>query len=211
MRARSINEILNEKFRAVELEGIWKDAIGSPELLGTWFVYGDTKQGKTTLSMMLAKYLSGFGRVFYNAIEEGVSLSVQNAYKRVGMHEAKGSVALEKETIEEMIKRLQRLKSPNIVFVDSVQFADMKFADYKKIKQMFPSKLFIYISHVNNKKPDGAAARGIWRDASVVFRVEGFKAFPISRFGGDNKEIIINQQLADVYWGMFPDQPMRQK
>jgi hypothetical protein len=157
------------------------------------------------MAMMLAKYLSMYGRVFYNSIEEGVSKSIQDAYRRVNMQEAKGRVMLEKETIAEMIERLRRSKSPEIIFVDSVQFAEMRFAEYKKIKDSFPRKLFIYISHMENGKPDGIVARKIWRDASVVFKIDGFKAFPISRFGGNGEPVTINKELADKYWLPFRD------
>ncbi|KAA6342187.1 hypothetical protein EZS27_010041 [termite gut metagenome] len=149
--------------------------------------------------MMLAKYLTKFEKVFYNSVEEGLSRSVQIAYERVGMIEASGRITLERESLEKMIERLQKRKSPNIAFVDSFQFMGMTFKDYKKLKTMFPRKLFVFVSHVANGQPDGKAAVALWRDASVSFKVEGFRASPISRFGG-GQYIDIDREKAAAYW-----------
>jgi lipoate-protein ligase A len=89
--------------------------------------------------MMLAKYLTKFEKVFYNSVEEGLSRSVQIAYERVGMIEASGKITLKKEGLEAMIERLQKRKSANIVFVDSLQFLGITFKDYKRLKTMFPA------------------------------------------------------------------------
>jgi hypothetical protein len=85
--------------------------------------------------------------------------------------------------------------------IDTVQFAELTFSEYKKIKLMYPDKLFIYVSHTEGKMPEGKVARKILKDASVAIRVEGFKGFPVSRYGG-GKTIIINEERADEYWGL---------
>ena len=62
-------------------------------------------------------------------------------------------------------------------------------------------KQFIYVSHVDGKKPEGNVAKRIWRDANVAWRVEGFKAFPVGRYGG-GEPIIVAEELAEEYWGI---------
>jgi hypothetical protein len=123
---------------------------------------------------------------------------VQIAYERVGMIEASGRITLEREGLEAMIERLKKRKSANIVFIDSLQFLGITFRDYKRLKTMFPRKLFIFISHVANGQPDGKAAVALWRDASVSIRVEGFRAFPIGRYGG-GEHIDIDAERAAAY------------
>lgn len=154
--------------------------------------------------MQLAKYLTKFGRVGYNSVEEGVSLSIQEAYNRVNMKEVAPKVLLlDKETVPELIVRLDKPKSPSIVFIDTVQFWDLKFSEYKELKSRYPHKLFIYISHQDGRNPDGHVAKRIWRDANVIFEVEGFKAFVTGRYGGNpDAEIIINEERAARYWGL---------
>jgi hypothetical protein len=199
MRAYSVKNVLDAKFKTLPFDGRWKAAIGTPELTGSWIVYGPPKNGKTSFAMMLAKYMTNFGRVLYNSIEEGLSQSVQSAYRRVNMDDVSGRIILEKELIDDMIKRLKKSKSPQIIFIDSVQFMEMKFSEYRDLKEMFPHKLFIYISHIEGKKPEGTTARRIWRDANVSIYIEGFRAFPVGRYNGEGY-IDINKERAAEYW-----------
>jgi hypothetical protein len=185
-RAYSIRNVLDAKFNTLDFDGVWKAAIGCPERTGSWLIFGPPKHGKTSFAMMLAKYLTRFERVYYNSVEEGLSRSIQLAYERTGMEEvAAGRILLEKETVEDMRKRLSVPKSPNVVFIDSIQFAEMTFSDYKALKRRFPHKLFIFVSHVRGGQPEGSTALRIWRDANVAIRVAGFRAFPTGRYGGD--------------------------
>ncbi len=200
-RAYSVNNVIDAKFKTLELEGEWKEAIGSPEMSGSWFVYGPPKNGKTSFAMLLVKYLARFRRVAYNSIEEGLSLSIKMAMKRVNMIEVGGKLVLVKKEMAELVEYLSKHKSPDIIVIDSVQFMELTFEEYKKLKSMFPNKLFIYISHVEGRQPEGLTARKIWRDASVVFRIEGFKAFPVSRYGG-GQPVVISEDRASEYWGM---------
>lgn len=198
-RAWSVTDIYEAKFDELEFDGDWLRAIGKPERTGSWIIMGLTKSGKTTLSMMLAKYLTTFGRVYYNSIEEGKSKSIQEAYKRVGMIDAAGKMIMKKESYEKMITRLKRHKSPEFVFIDTVQFMEMKFREYKELKEMFPSKIFIYVSHMQGKQPDGITALKIMRDANVIVRVEGRRAFFVTRYEGEGY-IDIDTEYAVKYW-----------
>lgn len=198
-RVYSVKNVVDAKFNTLELDGVWKEAIGTPELTGSWFIYGPPKNGKTSFAMQLVKYLTKFKRVAYNSVEEGLSLSIQNAIERVNMAEVSGKMVLiGKEEVVQLIDRLSRRKSPDIIVIDSVQFLELKFNEYKRLKTLFPNKLFIYISHIDGKHPDGITARKIWRDASVVFRVDSFKAFPVSRYGG-GEPIVISKEKAKEY------------
>lgn len=201
-QALSISKVLNVKFHTLEVDGEWSAAIGQPELTGSWMIYGAPKNGKTTFAMMLAKYLSKFVRVAYDSVEEGLSQSVQMAMERVGMKEVSGRVVLlDKEPIADLVKRLHRQKSPDVVIIDSVQFLDPSFSEYKKLKTAFPDKLFVYVSHVSGRQPEGQVAKRIWRDANVYFRIEGYRAFPVSRYGGGGTIDIWAERAAE-YWAL---------
>lgn len=204
-RAYSVANVKDAKFKTLEFTGKWKEAVGSPELTGTWFIYGPPKNGKTSFAMMLAKYLTGFKRVAYNSVEEGLSLTIQMAMDRVSMNDVGTKfILLDKENVEEIIERLDKHVSPAVIFIDSCQFMDLKFSEYKLLKSRYPNKLFIYISHVEGKNPEGNTAKRIWRDANVIFRIEGFTAFTTSRFGGDGN-VIISEERAKAHWGLKYD------
>jgi hypothetical protein len=199
-RAYSVSMIMNRKLRTMDFTGDWLAACGKPEPCGSWIIYGATKNGKTSFCMLLAKQLSQFGKVYYDSIEEGVSLSIKEALSRYDMQEL-GSrfLLLDKEDVEDLKARRFKRQSADFIIFDSVQFAELKFSEYKQLKALFPDKLFIYVSHIDNGVPAGLTARKILRDANIAFKVEGFKAFPVGRYGG-GEPLVICQELSENYW-----------
>lgn len=201
-RAYSVANVEDAKFNILPFDGIWRDAVGCPELTGTWFIHGPVKNGKTSFAMQLAKYLTNFSRVAYDSVEERLSLSIREAMRRVNMNEvARKFILIDDDEVGDLVDRLKKHKSPDIIFIDSVQFLALKQSEYKMLKKTFPKKLFIYISHIEGRLPEGATARRIWKDSAISFRIEGFKAFPVGRFGG-GEPIVINEELARDYWGL---------
>lgn len=201
-RAYSIRNVLDAKFKTLDFEGEWLDAVGQPELGGSWMIFGGTKNGKTSLAMMLARYLTRFCRVAYDSVEEGLSLSIQNCVERTFEGEAnRRFLLLNKESVEELTERLSRRVSPDAVVIDSVQFMGLRWEEYKQLVERFPHKLFIFVSHVDGNLPEGRVARKIWRDADVYIRVEGFRGFPVGRYGG-GEPIDIYPERAVRYWDM---------
>jgi hypothetical protein len=171
-------------------------------MTGSILIYGDVKQGKTDFAMQFGKYLTKFGRVAYNSVEEGLSKTIQMAVSRNDMKEVGSKfILLNKESVYELVQRLRRHRSPNIIVIDSVQFSELRFSEYKLLKEEFKHKLFIFISHVKGRLPDGSVAMKIYRDANIICRVEGFRMFPVSRYGG-GEYINISDELATAYWAL---------
>lgn len=199
-RAISVDEMYKMKFKLLDFDGDWAALIGLPELTGCWTIYGDSGNGKTTFNLQLAKYLTRFGKVAYNTIEEGAKATFQRAFIQVGMKACKGKlIVLDKESYQELRTRLSKPKSPSIIIIDSVQYFDADKRMIKALVREFPNKLFIFISHVEGNKPQGSTAKAVLYDSDVKIRVEGFKAFPISRYGGTTPYVIW-QEGADDYW-----------
>jgi Predicted ATP-dependent serine protease len=202
-RAYSIKDILNKKYETLEFKGIWEKAVGKPQKAAIWFVMAPPKSGKTTFTMMLSKYLTNFLRVAYNFIEEGTEMTTQKVLIRLNMEEVSGKmIVIEKEPFDELVIRLKKHKSPSVVVIDSIQFMELTFKQYKYLKETFPTKAFILVSHMEGNKPDGNAAVRMWRDADVTFKIEGFRAFPTSRYGGEGTPIDIDAEKAEAYWGI---------
>lgn len=207
-RAISNINVLAARFEVAEFSSEWLASFGRPELRGTWIIWGDSGSGKTTFTLMLCKYLANFGRVAYNSLEQGLSLSLQKAWERVGMIEAGNSVILlNKEELPELRARLNKRKSPEIIVIDSLQYLDQfTWKKFKDLKRDYPDKLFIFISQVDKagNLADKLAVR-IRFDADIKIKVEGFKAFVTTRYEDSEKgeggaDFIIWEQGAAEYW-----------
>jgi hypothetical protein len=200
-RAISVNEIMNTNRRAMAFEGGWLESFGSPERTGSWLIWGNSGNGKTRFALQLAKYLCNFGKVAYNALEEGNSMSMRMAIEDVGMMEVQRRFVLyDKEPIGDLFERLEKKKSPDFVFIDSAQYSGMNYKQYQLLVDSFRHKQFIIVSHADGKLPAGQVARSIRYDSHCKIWVEGYRAFPTSRYGG-GKPFTIWHQGAYEYWG----------
>lgn len=206
-RAISNKNVLTARFEVAEFDGAFLASFGKPELRGSWIVYGGSGSGKTTFLMQLCKYLTRFRRVAYNSLEQGLSLSLQKAWERVRMDEA-GSriILLNKESLKDLRVRLSKKQSPDVVVIDSVHYwFGLKVADVMKLKDDFPSKLFIFVSHEKRGLPDGIVAEKIRYDSEIKMRVEGYKVFVTTRYevaerGEGGADFVIWEQGAQGYW-----------
>jgi hypothetical protein len=201
-RAATSMQILNSKFEEIPFEGVWKELFGTPELSGCWIIWGESSNGKTAFALQLAKYLCQYTRVVFNSIEEGISKGLRDAIRRESMIEAQGRfLILDKDSIESLEERLLRRKSPGVVIIDSIQYTGLNKITAKELVDRHPSKLFIFTSHASGKYPEGRTANAIRYHANVKIRVEGFRAFIQSRYGGDlSKYYEIYKDGADRYW-----------
>ena len=195
-RAITVDQMYKKKFNIMEFEGVFKASFGKPQLGGTWIVWGNSSQGKTNLCMQLAKYLTTFGKVAYNSFEEGVSMSFKNTLQRNNMNDvASQFIILDGEGVADLKKRLKKRRSPNIIIIDSQQHAKISKDGYAAMKQEFPNKLFIYVSHARGKLPKGEVADFIRYDADLKIRVEGFRAFVDGRLN----------EAEGVFYDIYPE------
>jgi hypothetical protein len=200
-RAISVNDLLNRKFKGLEFEGEWLESFGQPEITGTWLIWGNSGNGKTRFALQLAKYLSGFCKVVYNSLEEGMSMSLQRAVEQVDFRKCKNNVMiLDKEHIDDLIKRLAKPRSAEVVIIDSLQYTGMTYREYKTIKDRFRNKLFVFVSHAEGKMPEGRVARSVRFDANVKIWIEDYKAYPVSRYGGGKPYVIWDNEYESLIY-----------
>ena len=190
-RAISVRDILDKKYETFPFEKKWKDAFDTPESSGVWFIWGNSGNGKTSFVMQLCKDLCKYDRVAFNSLEEGTCLTVQNNLKRFGMAEVNRRLSFIKEDIPALKERLRRHKSFNIVVVDSIQYTQMTYKDYIRLKEEFPDKLFIFLSHARGKNPKGDTATSVMYDADLKIWVEGYVAYSKGRYRGETGQYTI--------------------
>lgn len=201
-RAVSVHQLMQTKYDMVKLDGMWANMIGPEiELKGGVFIWGDSGFGKTRFSLNLAKYLSQFERVLYNSMEEGNSATQQIAWQEAQMVDVKGRVhLLDNEPMDELKARLAKRQCPRICFIDSYQYSGMSFDAWKKLKSDNRDKLFIFLSHAEGRRPQGRTADRVRYDCGIKIFIDGFVAYPRSRYGG-NVPMVLWEEGARRYHG----------
>lgn len=190
------------KKKTIPFTGEWAEAFGQPERTGIWFVWGQSGNGKTSFLMQLSKELCKFGRVAYNSLEQGTSLSMQQTLALNAMGEVGGKfILLNREPIEEMSERMARPKSPDFYIIDSFQYTGMTAQQYADFVSRHRNKLIIFVSQADGRNPDGRPARKAMYDADQKIFVEGFKAISKGRFFGPKGDYTVWEEGAARYWG----------
>lgn len=197
-RALYPTQLESKKMATMAFDGPWLALVGQPERSGSWLIWGNSGNGKTSFALQLAGYLTRFGRVAYNSLEEGISESLKRSVKINGLVGIKNLILLDKEPLDELTERLERPKSPAIVIIDSIQYTGLNYRDYKNLRDSFRNKLFVFVSHAEGREPAGRTARSIRYDANVKIHIEGYVAYAVSRYGG-GKPYVIWEQGADNY------------
>ena len=201
-RALSVSDVLRMKKETYPFEGVWAEAFGTPEKNGVWFVWGNSGNGKTSFMLQLCKELSKFGKVAYDSLEEGASLTMKNAFVKMGMQDvARRFVLLDRENMEQLSARLGKHKSPDIVVIDSWQYTHMSFKEYEEFKDRHADKLLIFVSQADGNKPAGRTAVSVMYDASLKIFVSGFRAISKGRYFGSKGYYTIWEERANIYWG----------
>ena len=202
-KAWSSTDLLATRYDEIEWQGQWFDNFGNPEARGIWSVSGQSGNGKTSFLLQLAKELSKKGKVLYNSLEEGNSKTMKEAWITHGLAECGRKVMLVKEDIEELTERLERRQSPNIVIIDSLQYADFNWKSFLKFKNRFHHKLFIFNQQMDGNKIMDKTGIRVNFDADLKIWVEGFKAFSKGRYFGKYWEegYVIWDEGADKFYG----------
>lgn len=185
-RAYSPKEIAAKTYKCLPWGSKWSIPFGEPPVTETWFICGPSASGKSSFVMQLAKCLCTFGTTLYVSYEEGVSHSFQERIERYKMDEVQGKfrVVID-DSLEELIERLARPKSPMFVIIDSFQYAGWSYEQAKSLVDRFKRKSFIFISQEYKGQPLGKAATRLKYMAGMKIRVSGFKAYCQGRFTGD--------------------------
>ncbi|CAD0004412.1 MULTISPECIES: ATP-binding protein [Flavobacterium] len=202
-RAYSVSNVLSKKFNPLEFTGEWKNTLGTPDKAFSAIIFGGSGQGKTEAAIKFAKYLTNFGKVAYDSLEQGLSATIQNALVRNHMDTCGNSfVLLDREPFDELIIRMSKPKSPDFLFVDSVQYTRINKVQYYQLKELMlkKGKGIVWISQAKGKEPKGALADDIRYDVDLKLWVEGFKLFPDGRLNGGGEDFAIFPERAAKYW-----------
>ena len=195
-------QALAVKNRSLEVAPEWQGCLGEEiARRGIVFVWGNSGNGKSSAVMAFAKMLAGVGKTLYVSKEEGYSLSFQNTLRRFGMQECGASFqVIDNETIDGLVERISKPKSPEFIIIDSVQTMGITSRQYNMLREQFRNKLLVLVSQADGKRPLGRAAAAMMYDADLKLWVEGHTVFSKGRFMGETKEFVTWPEGAQRYW-----------
>lgn len=199
-KALSMVDLMRKNREVYAFEGALQEAFGQPEQNGVWFIWGRSGNGKTSFVLQLCKELTRYGKVAYDSLEEGDSLTMQNALMRVGMGDVGRRFILLNESLKELDTRLKRRRSPDIVVVDSFQYAHIDLKQYEEFIDQHKNKLIIFVSQADGLKPWGRTAQSAMYSASLKIWVEGYRAISKGRYFGNRGYYTIWEERAAEYW-----------
>jgi hypothetical protein len=201
MKVITVKQLLLRKFKTIDgLSDVWKNSVGLLQDPFVMIVWGQSAQGKSNFINAFLGELAKFFTILYVALEESHSLSSQNLAKRHELAQLGIKYANHETSYDELVAYLSKRQRAKVIVIDSIQYLHIDYNEYKRLKTLFPKKIFIFISHAKGKTPDGKTADKIRYDAGVKIRIEGFIAFIGSRYGG-NKNYVIWEEGAKKYWG----------
>ena len=201
-RVLGLQQLLQKKYQYIDIPQNIKESFGDLVSNFIMIVWGQSGNGKSSFLMQFIKPLMEVGKVLYVSLEEGFEASIQKNVLRHLTEEHLGKIEFAdyEMTFEKLCLKLSKRKSPQFIIIDSLQYWNINYETYKRLKEKFPRKTFIFISHANGKNPDGKTATQIRYDSPIKVRVEGYVCFIVSRYGG-NKPFVIWEAGAKKYWG----------
>ena len=188
--------------RTLDVAESWRGCLGETITRhGIVFIWGNSGNGKSSAVMAFAKMLASEGKTLYVSKEEGYSLSFQNTLRRFNMQECGTAFqVIDNESIEGLVERISRPKSPEFIIIDSVQAMGIGSKQFKQLREQFRNKLLVLVSQADGKRPAGRAAVNMMYDADLKLWVEGHTVFSKGRFMGETKEFVTWEEGAQRYW-----------
>lgn len=172
-------EFAKMEFETLGFRGKWLDLIGDPAEGFTAMVFGKPKMGKSFLCIDFAGYLTrNHGKTLYVAKEEKLDKTLQDKLNDKNV----------KHPMLDVSDYLpEDLNDYEFIFLDSVNTLGLNPDDLRHLKEMNPTKSFIYIFQTT-KEGNFRGANTFQHDVDVVIEIpERGKAVQFGRFnqGGE--------------------------
>ena len=185
-RALTPRDIAAKKWKTLSWDEKWSKPFGFPADNASWFISGASASGKSSFVMQLGKELCKYGTVLYMRYEEKVNQSFQRRMGYLKMNEVQGKFrVVPGSSLDELVERLRKPKSPKFVVIDSFQVAPWDYPDAVELMERFPKKCFIWISQEKKSQPMGGGAVRLKYICDMKVRVVGYKAYCQGRAIGE--------------------------
>ena len=196
----SVKELTSRTFRTFNLSRQWTDHLGEVEVGATILIWGESRQGKTSYAVQMAKaFAMGGARTLYMPLEEGPSLSFLRALKNAHAEDARRlMIAPTEMRFEDLDAVMAERTAPDVVVIDSIQYSGINYDDYRSFRNAHPKKTLIFTSHADGRDPRGTTASSIKYDAGGKVFVKHYVANAGSRYGGGKPFEIWPEKVAEM-------------
>ncbi len=205
-RAISPKTLFEKVYKTFAFIGIWLELLGEPEKGGFWVIYGNEKNGKTALALMLSDMLSKHETVWYISAEEGTGKTFQDNARRAKIDPKNSKLKFsDYVSIEEITERFKSRQFPKVIVLDNATIYndELKNGVLRKLHFLVKEKgvTVILLAHIedNGKEPYTATAKLAKKLCDIFIRVEGLTAFVGGRCPGGI--VTIDDQKAMLYHG----------
>lgn len=202
MRFKTIKNVIDKTYDILPLKGVFQQALGAPESNGLWLIYGKEKHGKTTISLILANYLSTIYKTLFVIAEQGFDADFQKLILDLNIDVRNKNLLLEEYIpIDELDRKLKLARHPKIVLLDNITvYADeLKNGRLRRLISSHNRILFILIAHEDKGQPYTATGKLAKKLARRIIHVEGLSATVEGRTEGGMMRM--DQNSSTLYWG----------
>lgn len=225
MKSLGVQQFLEKKFKLLEItDPQWQGILGHLPQGFVGSIHGKSGQGKTEFCVRLAKLLCRFGKAAWLSYEQGHGYDLQRAIIRNRIADVAGAfIPLDPNQkrkpglsmYEELDQYLSRRGSPQYVFIDSLDYLELDFEQYKHLKLKHAKKGIIFINHEKGNEPKTAIGQRIAYDGTFTIQVKNYIASPVkSRVGGIAEYIIWEErarELNPLYFAQKETKPVPKK
>jgi|GEM_PF-2047933 len=180
------NALMDMEFESLEMDGGWEEFMQNPAKNLKIGISGKPKNGKTAGSLQLANYLTKFGNVLYNFVDQGFNKSTKDLWIMSGLSTNKKAVPSDIRTLDELEKEIKTGKY-SFVFIDMINdYIDMEKITPQEFKDRFivkyPNVGFILVFEVT-KRGDFKGDQKWMHVVDAIAEVENFCMEIRGRYG----------------------------
>lgn len=190
-----IKDMMSWNFEPIAFSQEWAEHLGELCTGFRMLIKGDPKNGKTEYMITLIKELATVnGKVNFNSTEQGKSPSLKRALLRNNIDQIPAGKFIlcdaSQRTFDAWFKRLKSPNSGKTIILDSGDYMNLTFAQYKQLIEEFPQKNIIIVCWLVNP-----LIKHLAHTMDIVVEVKDFIARPVGRLGGDKNRVIWAKRL----------------
>ena len=148
----SSDDLMSMDFDSLPFEGPWADLMQDPAKNMRLGIKGKPKNGKTAGTAQLANYLTNFGNVLYNFVDQGYNKSTKDIWKLAGLSKNPRAFATDIENLDELEKEIATGNYDTVIidlindYIDRTGITPQQFKD--RFIKKYPDVSFILVFEV---------------------------------------------------------------